>query len=104
MINVAIVAAIGIGAYLSRLSFIAALGSRRVPPVLSRALEYVAPAVLAAIVFPAVVRPDGPIDLTPANLRLLAGLAAGVVAWRTKNVALTTAVGLGSLWALQAVV
>ena len=36
------------------------------------------------------------------NLRLVAGAVAGVVAWRTKNVVLTTVTGLSALWILEA--
>ncbi len=103
MTNVLIVLGIGIGTYLSRLSFIGLLGDRQLPPALTRALEYIAPAVLAALVLPAIVRPEGQVDFGLDNLRLFAGLAAGLVAWRTRNVVLTTAVGLGLLWILQAV-
>ena len=60
------------------------------------------PAVLAALVLPALVRPQGPVDLTAENLRLLSGLLAAVVAWRTRSVAATTVAGLGALWLLQA--
>lgn len=95
---------IGVGTYLLRLSFIGVLGERTVPDGVQRALRFIAPSVLAAIVLPALVRPEGAIDLTPENLRLLAGVAAGVVAWRTKNVVLTTLVGLGVLWILDAII
>jgi branched-subunit amino acid transport protein len=104
MSNLLVVVAIGIGTYLSRLSFIGALGDRRMPDTLSRALQYIAPAVLAALVLPAIVRPEGVVDLTAGNLRLFAGAAAAGVAWWTRNVALTTAAGLGTLWILQALV
>lgn len=98
-----VVAIIGIGTYLLRLSFIGTLGERPVPDALGRPLRFIAPSVLAAIVLPALVRPEGPIDLSPDNLRLVAGVVAGVVAWRTKNIVLTTLAGLGALWILDAV-
>jgi branched-subunit amino acid transport protein len=98
-----VVAIIGIGTYLLRLSFIGTLGQRPVPDALERPLRFIAPSVLAAIVLPALVRPEGPIDLSPDNLRLVAGVVAGVVAWRTKNIVLTTLAGLGALWILDAV-
>jgi branched-subunit amino acid transport protein len=102
MTNAIVVVVIGIGSYLFRLSFIGALGgSRRLPPALLRALEFIAPSVLAALVLPALVRPEGSVDLTPGNVRLVAGILAGLVAWRTRNVLLTTGVGLGALWILQ---
>lgn len=104
MTNAIVVVVIGIGSYLFRLSFIGALGgSRSLPPALQRALDFIAPAVLAALVLPALVRPEGTVDLTPGNLRLIAGILAALVAWKTRDVLLTTGVGLGALWILQAV-
>jgi branched-subunit amino acid transport protein len=102
--NLVIVLSIGIGTYLARLSSIGLFGARRLPPALERALEYVAPAALAALVLPAVIRPEGVVDITPENLRLFAGVVAALVAWRTRNVLLTTAAGMGALWVLEAVV
>jgi branched-subunit amino acid transport protein len=104
MTNVIVVVVIGVGSYLFRLSFIGAVGGRRtLPTALLRAFEFIAPSVLAALVLPALVRPEGSVDLSPANLRLVAGILAALVAWRTRDVLLTTAVGLGALWVLQAV-
>ncbi|HSG78400.1 MAG TPA: AzlD domain-containing protein [Acidimicrobiia bacterium] len=97
-----VIGIIGAGTYLLRLSFIGTLGGRRVPDALERPLRFIAPSILAAIVLPALVRPEGPIDLSVDNLRLVAGAVAGVVAWRTKNVVLTTVTGLSALWILEA--
>ena len=104
MTNLVIVLSVGFGTYLARLSSIGLFGDRRLPPALERALEYIAPSVLAALVLPAVIRPEGAVDLTPENLRLFAGVVAALVAWRSRNVLLTTAAGMGALWVLQAVV
>ena len=37
----------------------------------------------------------------PVNPRLLAGLIAGVVAWRTQNIFYTIGAGMLALWGLQ---
>ena len=50
------------------------------------------------------LRPNGPLDISLSNVRLLAGLAATLVAWRTKNVLLTIGVGMAALWILQALI
>ena len=93
---------IGLGTYLTRLSFIGAFGERAMPVWMERPLRYVAPAVLAAIVLPAVVMPDGAIDLIPdTNPRFLAAIVAGAVAVKWRNVSLVIAVGMGSLWLLD---
>ena len=97
---VAIVMA-GAGTFAMRASFLAAAHRLAdVPPAVQRLLRQIPPAALAALVLPALVRPEGELDLFQA--RFLAGLLAGVVAWRTRNSALTLVVGLGSLMALDA--
>jgi branched-subunit amino acid transport protein len=80
-----------------RLSFIALFGRLSVPDWLTRALRFVPPAVLSAIIFPEVLLPGGELDLSPLNPRLLAALAASLVAWRTRSLALTIVVGMGIL-------
>lgn len=72
------------------------------PPWLLRALRYVPAAVLSAIIWPELLLPGGALDLSLGNERLLAGLAALVVAWRTRNVLWTVAAGMVAVWLLQA--
>ncbi|NPV68931.1 MAG: AzlD domain-containing protein [Anaerolineae bacterium] len=88
--------------YSARLSVIALLGQRPLPELIARALRYVPPAALAAIVFPALLLPDGALDISPGNLRLLAGLAAALIAWRTHRTLLAIGAGMVALWLLQA--
>jgi branched-subunit amino acid transport protein len=87
-----------------RLSFIALLGKVELPPVLTRALRFVPPAVLSAIILPEVLVRDGALDLHLGNVRIVAGVLAAAVAWRTRNVVLTIAVGMAVLWTAQALV
>lgn len=97
------VVAIGVGTYLTRLSFIGAFGEREMPAWLERPLRYVAPAVLGAIVLPAVLMPEGTVDFLPAsNPRFLAALIAAAVAVRLRNVSVVIAVGMAVLWILDA--
>jgi branched-subunit amino acid transport protein len=79
-----------------RASFLAAANRlTQVPPGVQRLLRQIPPAALGALVLPALVRPHGAFDLLQP--RLVAGVLAGIVAWRTNNIALTLAVGLGVL-------
>jgi branched-subunit amino acid transport protein len=91
----------GLLTYAIRLSFILLLGKTTVPDGIRRSLRFVPPAVLTAIIIPELVMPGGKLDISPGNARLLAGLAAGLVAWRTKNAVLTIAVGMAVLWILM---
>lgn len=92
---------VGLGTYLLRLSFILLWHKLSIPPVVHQGLSYVPTAVLAALVVPALVRPEGWVDLSVDNARLLAGLAAAVVAWVSRSVLLTLGVGMGCLWLLE---
>jgi branched-subunit amino acid transport protein len=90
----------GLLTYLIRLSFIALLGKWSPPGWVSRALRFVPPAVLAAIILPELLVREN--HFLPANPRLLAGVVAAGVAWRTKNVILTIVVGMAVLIITQA--
>jgi branched-subunit amino acid transport protein len=95
---------LGMGAltFVLRLSFLALWGRLAAPDWLERALRYVPVAALSALVFPALVYREGVLSLSLGNERLIAGLLAAVVAWRTKSIVATLAVGMGGLWLLQA--
>jgi len=104
MSNVGIVFAIGIGSYLIRLSFIGIVGNRAMPDWALVPLRFVAPAVLAALVAPAVLLHEGVLTVAPAtNPRAIAALVAVLIAWKTKNVAVVITAGMVTVWALQAV-
>ena len=84
-----------------RLSFIYLLARLDVHDVIWRALRFVPPAVLSALVMPALLMPAGHLDLSFGNHRWLAGLVAVVVAWRTRNMLLTILAGMLSIAVLQ---
>lgn len=86
-----------------RLSFIVLLGRIEVPPYMERALRYVPAAVLTAVVIPLLFYQDGALDVSLGNERLLAGLAAALICWRTRSVPLTLIGGMVTLWVLQAI-
>src|SRR4051794_33550229 len=96
-----VVIAIGILTYAIRLSFILALDRLAVPPLAQRALRLVPPAVLSALIFPDLLFHDGAVDFSLGNARLVAGVIAAVVAWRTRNVFLTVGLGMVALLVLQ---
>jgi branched-subunit amino acid transport protein len=94
--------AIGAATFTIRFSFIYLFGRLEIPVVARRALRFVPPAVFSAIIFPELFMPTGVIDVSLGNDRLLAGLLAALVAWRTKSVVLTILVGMAGLYLLQA--
>ena len=96
----AVVLVSGAGTYAMRASFLAAAHRlATVPPGLARALRQIPPAALSAIILPALVRPHGQLDLFQP--RLLAGVLAAAVAWRTRNIGLTLVVGMAVVVGLQ---
>jgi len=84
-----------------RFIFIYLLGRFEVPEMMRRALRFVPPAVLSAIVVPELMIRSGQIDVSWMNFRLLAGVAAVLVAWKTKNTLLTILGGMAVLLLLD---
>lgn len=98
----ALFAAMGIVTLALRASFVLLQDRLSFAPIVRRALTYVPPAVLAAIVAPALFS-SGAASLGPVDARLPAALVALVVAWRTKSVLATLGVGMTLLWTLTAI-
>jgi branched-subunit amino acid transport protein len=73
-----------------------------VPPLLKRSLRYVPYAVLTAIFVPELVfsPTTNALDISLGNVRLLAGVAAVLIAFVTKSVLITCIIGMILLWLL----
>ena len=84
-----------------RYSFIYLLGRYEIPETIRKALRFVPPAVLTAIVVPELVIRSGQVDVSLTNFRLLTGVVAVLVAWKTKNTLLTILVGMFTLLILE---
>lgn len=90
----------GIGTYAMRALFLVfADRMADVPPGVQRLLRQIPPAALAAMVVPALLRPDDRLDLWQPHL--LAGTVAALIAWKTRNTALTLFVGMAIVMALR---
>jgi branched-subunit amino acid transport protein len=92
---------VGMITFAYRVSFMALLDRIRVPMLIQRALRFVPVAALTAIITPELIIRDGAVFLSPMNLRLIAGVVAIIVAWRTRNTLLTIGIGMATLWVLQ---
>ncbi|MBN2875831.1 MAG: AzlD domain-containing protein [Spirochaetales bacterium] len=99
-----VMAAGGIITFGIRFSLIYLFGRFQIPEAVRRALHYVPPAVLSAIVFPELFMRDGQIMVAFANTRLLAGVIAIAAAWFSKNTLLTIVAGMVALAVLQVLV
>jgi branched-subunit amino acid transport protein len=91
----------GLLTFATRLSFIFLLERIQAPEWFRSGLRFVPVAVLSAIILPALTSPEGRLFLSWRNPQLLAGCAAILVAWKTKNVLLTIAAGMGALLVFQ---
>lgn len=87
--------------FLLRASFILFADPQKFPPAFRKALLFVPPAVLAAIVAPGLAMPLGTLDLTLSNPRWIAGLVAIAVATRLRHPLAAVAAGMPALWLLQ---
>lgn len=84
-----------------RFSLIYLFGRFQIPETMRRALHYVPPAVLSAIIFPELFLRNGVLDISTGNVRLLAGLVAVLVAWFSKNTLITIIAGMLALFLFQ---
>ena len=88
---------IGIGTFLIRVSFIWLLGQGEVRPAIQRVLRLVPASALSALILPSLVFSQQ-VGFSFGNHRMWAGLVAATIAWRFRNVLLTIAGGMGTLW------
>jgi branched chain amino acid efflux pump len=77
-------------------------GRIRLAPEVQRALGYVPPAVLTAIIVPMALMPNGhAIDLALTNAYLIGALATVIIGWLGKNLLVTIVGGMGVFLAWQ---
>lgn len=89
------IAGMALVTFIVRYPVLVLVGKIPLPDRVFRALRYVPPAVLAAIIVPAVLIPNGEsVDISLTNSYLVAGVASALFAWRTKNLLLTIVLGM----------
>lgn len=97
-----VMVAVGVGTYLSRSIFILALARRRIPDAVLVALQFVAPAVLAALVVALLIDEEGGVAVGVPEIA--AFLAGGLAAYRTRNHIVTLVAGMGVFWMVRALI
>ena len=93
---------IGITTFAIRFAPIALLSRLELPELLKRALRYVPPAVMTAIITSSLFFAGGAPTIAVDPPRLLAATFAALVAWRTRSTLWTVVFGMLALWGLQA--
>lgn len=91
----------GLITFSMRFSLIYLFGKFEIPESLRRALHYVPPAVLSAIIFPEIFLSNGALDLSLSNARLPAGILAIVAAWYSRSTLVTILIGMAALFFFQ---
>ena len=99
-----LIAGMALVTFATRYPVIAVLSKVPLPDPVFRALQYVPPAVLTAIILPAVLLQDSEMTLTYLNPSLVASLAAVIISWRTKNLLLTIVLGMLVFWGWRAII
>jgi branched-subunit amino acid transport protein len=101
MNEVWLIGGMALATFLIRYPVIAMSGRLNLSPQFLQMLRYVPPAVLTAIVFPAVLMPDATLAITPINARLMGAIAALVVGLWRQNLLLTIVVGMAVFFVWQ---
>lgn len=93
---------VGLGTYLSRSIFILALARRKIPDSVVVALQFVAPAVLGALIIALLIDDDGSVAIGIPEVAALA--VGGAVTFKTRNHILTLVIGMTVFWVTRALV
>lgn len=73
-------------------------------PNLLKALRYVPPVVLTAIVVPEVLLSKGCLSIGPTNARLIGAIAAITISYSTRNLLLTILIGMAVFFGWQSLI
>lgn len=102
MIDAISVLLLGLGTYVIRVSAIAVLGrGGTLPPAVEQSLQFIAPAVLSALVANTLLLDAG--EIRPLGAWHLGAVAAGLAAAKWTSTTVTLLVGMGVLWTTLAV-
>jgi branched-subunit amino acid transport protein len=93
---------VGTGTYMSRSVFILALAKKRIPDAVLVALQFVAPAVLGALIIALLIDDEGSVAIGVPEVAALA--VGGAVTYKTRNHILTLVIGMTVYWVVRAIV
>lgn len=102
MNEVVLIGGMALVTFAIRYSMYAVAGRIEFPSRLVRALRYVPPAVLTALIVPAVLIPTGKtMQFGYTNPYLIGAVVALLVSWRSNNLLLTIVLGTLAFWGWQ---
>lgn len=95
------IACMAVATYFTRFASPLLLGGTGVPGWLARLLKHVPTAMLTALIAPALLAPQGFVEIGPGNHYLLAGSVAAFMAWRRQPPAVTMGSGMAIMLILR---
>jgi branched-subunit amino acid transport protein len=98
---VALVGSMALVTFACRYPLLALMSRVTLPPGAVAGMRFIPPAVLTAILAPAVFAPEGELALSYHNPALVAALVCSGIAWYTRNVLLTILGGMAAWWGWQ---
>jgi branched-subunit amino acid transport protein len=90
-----------VATYITRFSSSLLLGNTGVPRWLARLLKHVPTAMLTALIVPALLAPQGFLEISPGNHYLIAGTVAAFMAYRRQSPAVTMGSGMAVMLMLR---
>lgn len=102
MSDLVAIAVVGLGTYVFRALFILSLARKRIPESILVALQFVAPAVMAALIVALLTDSEGNVAIGIPEVAAFA--VGGAVAYRTKNHVWTLFAGMAVYWLVRALV
>ncbi|SFH14631.1 Branched-chain amino acid transport protein [Desulfotomaculum arcticum] len=87
--------------FFTRFACLALFSRSGVPGWLEKWLKHVPAAILTALIAPALLLPQGSLDISTDNHYLLAGCVAAVTAYKSRSVIATITLGLAVMFALR---
>ncbi len=89
--------------FATRFSCVALFSKTGMPKWLERWLKHIPNAILTALIVPALLLPQGQIDISWQNHYLIAGMVAAVIAYKSRNIIATLLLGMGTMLVLRLV-
>jgi len=98
---VVLVLLMGLATYLTRVSFLSFSKNVTMPAVVYRSLKYIPVSILATLIFPNILAPQGKLNIATTNPYIWAGFITVMTFLLSKNQVMSIIVGIASLVLLR---
>ena len=90
--------------YITRYAPLGLLRTTGIPGWLERWLKHIPTAILTALIIPALLLPQGQLDISLHNPYLIAGVVSAITALYSRNIIATLIMGMGAMLLLKMVI